>query len=951
MKRNYKKPAAIIIGLIVILALPVAFFGFMSGNVMSFADAPERTIAVVNEDLGSDRGEEQVEMGREVVSILSEDSSYEWTVTGRGAAENGLKANRYDAVVYIPSDFSEKVMSYDEANPEKAEFSYQVQSQKSGNMKETIIEEIDRATDRVNSRIATLYWSYVASEMDHIKKEFNAILDKESEFLDAMVAYYEPGANALADQMQRQREQVEQLRQTVGDVHQGHDERISSVETFSNELTSFMGHVADYKTFQLAQRSILEELQGVSIAKVQEAAAKQTEQFQQTLSELEENNAQLAAELEKVNEQIAVNKEKFDALEQIRQEKAAKQADEILAAQGTAIERYNDSIIGSLQKKIQEGAGSAVPEAGGPEGLPAKEELASAKETLEQQASKPTENQVPSFEEEKAGISELAASIEGLKEQIAAEQPESPVLAELDGAAGKLAGITEALNEKTAAFQGEGGSEAEAAKTASHLYNNLYKAYETLQNAYASARHTLDEYPSDTVAVVREIEKKEAGLLKHEGLSPERKKSLEELFAKSPNSKDLDALLTYHAALEQLGFALDQGVQREGALKDEVLKDEIIQTLTQDIAALGEEEMVAWETVGEGLPETSARVEEWNSSFAAIMAGYEKSVGIQHAELLQDLYGLEDQASAILAQIQNPGNAIPGGEPEPDGSAGQVASTQATIGSQLIMLSSTMSAVADRQDSIVSYAADLQGKADGFEQSTDVFSDRWQQNIEAIQAFNEDVRGFLDNTYVDGQENGYVFDHFINPLSVRGEAVAGENMEKVPPVILYVIMLISSLAIGYFGHRIKDGTPLLRTAMPALLGLISGLIISLYSVNMYVLNDHRAIEWTIFTILVVIAGSALVTAALDAGETIGWIAAIVLMAVYIAPLLILGVPEANIPDLLSPVYLSIKYDPVTLFDTGAAIAGIAAVLFLVAVYAVKRWKSSETAGEEEAYEA
>ena len=138
-------------------------------------------------------------MGKEVVSILAEDSPYEWKVMGRGTATKGLKANQYEAIVYIPSDFSENVMSYDEQNPEKAEFSYQVQRQGNGSRKEKVLDEIETATNRVNQKISTLYWSYVALEMDHIKNEFTNILEKETEFLDAMSAYYKPGSETLAE--------------------------------------------------------------------------------------------------------------------------------------------------------------------------------------------------------------------------------------------------------------------------------------------------------------------------------------------------------------------------------------------------------------------------------------------------------------------------------------------------------------------------------------------------------------------------------------------------------------------------------------------------------------------------------------------------------------------------------------------------------------------------------
>ena len=64
-------------------------------------------------------------------------------------------------------------------------------------------------------------------------------------------------------------------------------------------------------------------------------------------------------------------------------------------------------------------------------------------------------------------------------------------------------------------------------------------------------------------------------------------------------------------------------------------------------------------------------------------------------------------------------------------------------------------------------------------------------------------KGFLGNTYVDGQENGYAFNHFVNPLQVKSEAAVADEMKKVPPVILFIILLISSLLIGFYSHQIQ----------------------------------------------------------------------------------------------------------------------------------------------------
>ena len=70
------------------------------------------------------------------------------------------------------------------------------------------------------------------------------------------------------------------------------------------------------------------------------------------------------------------------------------------------------------------------------------------------------------------------------------------------------------------------------------------------------------------------------------------------------------------------------------------------------------------------------------------------------------------------------------------------------------------------------------------------------------------------------------------------------------------------------------------------------------------------------------------------------------MCMYISPLLVLGVPEINIPDMLSKVYISIKYEPDTLFLWGTAIATIIAIAMLTITFVMNRNKMNETSTAE-----
>lgn len=256
------------VGILLILAIPIIFFQLMGVNILDLNNSNKRTIAIVNEDMGLTKDAEQVQMGVEVVSILAEDSDFGWKVMGRGAAENGLKSNQYDAIVYIPSNFSENIMSYDEQNPKKAEFAYQVQRQKTGLRKEQVLHEIEVATDRVNDKISTLYWSYIAQEMNHIKKEFTSILGKETEFLSSMSAYYKPESETLAEQMQTQKDQMAALQTTIGSANNAHNSRIENADTFGLQMNNFITYIQQYKEFQNTQRQILQQVQDASLAKI-----------------------------------------------------------------------------------------------------------------------------------------------------------------------------------------------------------------------------------------------------------------------------------------------------------------------------------------------------------------------------------------------------------------------------------------------------------------------------------------------------------------------------------------------------------------------------------------------------------------------------------------------------------------------------------------------------------
>ncbi|MFJ7932758.1 type VII secretion protein EsaA [Sporosarcina sp. NPDC096371] len=836
MSDSKKKMSKVVASILLIFAVPILFFQLLGGSLVDINGPKKQMIAIVNEDLGIDKEEETIDMGREVVAILAKDSPYEWKVMGRGAAVNGLKANQYEAIVYIPSDFSKNIMSYDEQNPVKAEFAYQVQRQKSGLEKENVLHEIESATNRVNQKISTLYWSYVSLEMDHIKKEFATILGKETEFLGAMSAFYKPESETLVANMERQKEQIENLRSTVQGADESHDSRIGNTEAFGQQLDEFVSHVQQYKDFQVDQKDVLLQVQQSSLSKINDAALNQLQRYKESMGVLDDNDEQLAGELLAVDEKLANNQQHMNDLLALREMQANLLMEDIVAI---ATDEIGVKLSDPEKQAIQE--------------------------DLEWRANDRQNTVLPELSEEQEKLNTVLAKLASLKEEVLLMDPESTLPTDIEQTTEELSAVKTTISEK--------------------------------EKVWSEARQQL----------------------------------LADYVQASADYKDL------YEILEQTGLLFTEQVGKN--VYEDMLKDHVLALTLKYFTELSEHEMAMWNTLLTGVKGTKQEVGELGALLGAFQLEYREQVEEQHTALLDDLSEINYQAATLLTQIETPSTLLGTGEPQANVGEGEVVAGQQNVSTELVSLSGLVRSVSERQDGLVNAAQDLQAKTASFGDKSLVFSDKWETNLDAMTAFKDDIQGFLANTYVDGQENGYVFNHFVNPLQTKGEAAFSDEVKKVPPVMLFMILLISSLVIGFFSHRFQEGSIALRTGMTVLLSVLVGLIISLYSVNMYLLTDDRAIEWTVFTVLLLLASAATIRTALDVGQTTGWLASIALMCLYSSPLLILGVPDINMPDVLSDVYTSIQYEPDTLFIGGAVIAAIIAVVMLsVSIVMSKRKK-------------
>ena len=112
----------------ILLVAVLLFFGLKDDNLRKAAEDQNSqvTYALVNEDKGAKFENRQYILGRDFVTLINNDLDHNWQTTTRSVADAGLSDGQFDAVIYIPQNFSERLLDLQSIEPDQAVVDYQV---------------------------------------------------------------------------------------------------------------------------------------------------------------------------------------------------------------------------------------------------------------------------------------------------------------------------------------------------------------------------------------------------------------------------------------------------------------------------------------------------------------------------------------------------------------------------------------------------------------------------------------------------------------------------------------------------------------------------------------------------------------------------------------------------------------------------------------------------------
>ncbi|WP_169055628.1 type VII secretion protein EsaA [Bacillus pumilus] len=957
MTEQQKSSIKIVSTMILILVLPVLFFHLIGDDPAKQKKNATRNIAVVNEDMGASESENTARFGQDVVAALSERPDYTWTVVNRSAAENGLKSRKYDAVLYIPSDFSKNVLSYDKDHPEKASIQFSIQDQLNSVNKEKVQRELENAQKKMNEQMSTLYWSFVSQEIGNVREEFEHIVGKEVEFQNTMYNFYKPNSNKLSDAVQQQKKQIEELKNAMTDSQKQYKDGLTTTEEAKNQLKDFVKVVDQYQQYQDKQKDLLIKAQSTNQKQIQQGLKQLADIQNQNARSFSDQMGGLKTDINGVQSQLNTTDSAIQSVQKSREDAIPDQSkglkelvktshEELISNYEAQYLAYIGDKITPLQEQLKVSR-KALLEAEKPkedpnedsnnQGEDQKDSTDDLKINLEEETKKLTEisTEINQVADELSGNEETPPTPENGEEnpEQTGETKSTSVQSkeQLKALSLKLEEVKKNIEEKTTAHNDQLQGKVDLlSKVLKSLTDKIDKLEEKIIRIETSNNKNISDIKKSIIkqesAITRKLERIETtqSPLNRYTLKMDK---LRDFNTKSENASELlkysNELVHYEALLNSFYQEKDPS-----SLVD-TKPDEI-----QSILSIKKEETENWDTLKKQMLTSNEDVSTFIDEMQKFSDGYAEYISTQQASMEQELNTISESADNVAEQMADQGDAVYTAD-----LAGSsiVVSAQDSIGQEVLRLSENMSSLTDRQKGVADYTNNIEESVTTVQEKADTLNENWSKNVHSTKLVQQDLKGILGNTLSDQGNSNYVYNHLANPLKISGD-VPEEKTQTVPPVVILVIVMISSLLIGFFSSYYAAAPMLVKGALFGILNLLVGLMISLFGLNIYKLADDQAIQWSIFTILLLVACSAFIRTAFHFGSIAGWMAATALIFFFVAPLIDLVMPNFHFTNPVTDVYLSIQYGNGDHFGMGVIGLVILTVLFMVIPLVTTLWK-------------
>lgn len=284
-----------------------------------YANTGNLPIAVINNDEGTLYNNARINVGEEIVKELENNKSIKWDIVDEWQGNNDLNSGKYYALIEIPINFSEGLVSLTSSNPNKP----------------SIIYKANEKANAIATKIAAVAEENLAKE---IKENFIKTVNKTAfQELNKIGLYLDTNKSkilGLKDVIATACIDLNKIQEHISDTSKDASELSSYLNTVRNDLPKLTKQIKD--------------LQGAT-----ESSKEITVSIRDSLLELNGNINTDIIEMNNLNEKIANNLKKLlnDKLTPIDKEKILEDINQSISLI-TTITNYNIKLITNIENNL-----------------------------------------------------------------------------------------------------------------------------------------------------------------------------------------------------------------------------------------------------------------------------------------------------------------------------------------------------------------------------------------------------------------------------------------------------------------------------------------------------------------------------------------------------------------------------------------------------------------------
>lgn len=181
-KWYWSKPLKVAGNIVAIAGLLVVIIGLNflvqrsnNENNPSDSQTDRLNVAIVNEDQAVTNHKKNYNLGSDYIKKIERDNSQNWTVTTRSTAESGLRSGRYQLAIFIPNDFSSKVLDINNVLVDKTTVTYKINAKGNTQVESDAKQVGNKLVSDLNSQLVNMYLASVLGNLYTAQQNAKAV--------------------------------------------------------------------------------------------------------------------------------------------------------------------------------------------------------------------------------------------------------------------------------------------------------------------------------------------------------------------------------------------------------------------------------------------------------------------------------------------------------------------------------------------------------------------------------------------------------------------------------------------------------------------------------------------------------------------------------------------------------------------------------------------------------